>query len=239
MAEHPSSSTVATIIDDGVAIVRIDDGKRNAITHEVLDGLHAALDRAEAEARAVCLAGREGAFSAGFDLKVMTAGADSARQLVRAGAELLMRLYGHPQPTVAAVGGHALAMGALLVLACDTRIGADVDAKIGLNEVAIGMALPIFAVELARERLGPGATRATVQAEVVGPARAAALGYLDRVVGADDCEGVAIGEARRLGQMRTGAHSRTKQLLRQATIDHVLATLPADMAAIEGPAVPS
>jgi enoyl-CoA hydratase len=154
---------------------------------------------------------------------------------VQAGAELLMRLYGHPQPTTVAVTGHALAAGALVVLACDTRIGADVDARIGLNEVAIGMTLPIFAIELARDRLGVNATRASVQAEVADPQAALALGYLDKVVAAADCEQAAISEARRLAELRSGAYSGTKSLLRQATIDHVLATLPADMTAIEGP----
>jgi enoyl-CoA hydratase len=230
------ADTVTTTVEDGVAVVRIDDGKRNAVNHDVLEGLHNALDVAERDASALCIAGRPGTLSAGFDLKVMTAGAESARELVQGGAQLLMRLYGHPQPTVVAVTGHALAAGALLVLACDTRIGADVDARIGLNEVAIGMALPIFAIELARERLGVTATRAAVQAELADPAGAVALGYLDSVVAAADCERVAIDEARRLGQMHTGAHGRTKALLRQATIDHVLATLTTDMAAITGPA---
>ena len=117
------------------------------------------------------------------------------------------------------------------------RIGADVDAKIGLNEVAIGMALPIFAIELARDRLGATATRATVQAELTDPAAAVALGYLDRVVAAADCEAVAVDDAAALGNLRSGAYARTKGLLRKATIDHVLATLADDMAAIEAPAV--
>ena len=43
--------------------------------------------------------------------------------LVNAGGDMLLRLYRHPQPTVIAVTGHALAAGALLVLACDSRIG--------------------------------------------------------------------------------------------------------------------
>ena len=117
--------------------------------------MHEALDRAESDARSVVITGRQGKFSAGFDLATMTESTESMRELVTAGAQMLMRLYGFGLPTVAACNGHALAAGALVLLSCDRRIGAEGPAKIGLNEVAIGMALPIFAVELARDRLQP------------------------------------------------------------------------------------
>ena len=223
--------TVTTTIDDGVAVVRIDDGKANALSHPVIDELNAALDTALSDARSVCFIGREGKLSAGFDLSVMTAGPDSTRGLVRAGGELLMRVYGHPQPTVVAVTGHALAAGVLFVLACDTRIGAaDVPAKIGLNETAIGMGLPAYAVELARERLSKRHfTRATAQAEIYDPAGAVDAGYLDSIVPLADLENNAIAEARRLGQFSTGAYSLTKRQARGAMIDAVLAGIDADM----------
>ena len=231
---EPVSSTV----EDGVAVIRLDDGKMNAISHAVIEQVHAALDKAEGDATAVCIVGNGRALSAGFDLSVMTGGnVEGVRGLVSEGAKLIMRLYGHPQPTVVAVTGHALAAGALVVLACDTRIAADRQSKIGLNEVAIGMALPQFAVELSRERLSKRfATRATVQAEIFDPAGAQAAGYVDQVVPEAECETAAIAEARRLGQFSTGAYATTKRLLRQATIDAVLANLDADMTAILGPA---
>src|SRR3954451_20240305 len=146
--------TVTTTIEDGVAVVALDDGKMNAISHEVIDGIHTALDTALNDAKAVLIRGNDRALSAGFDLKVMQGGdVNAMAALVSAGGEMLLRLYRHPQPTVVAVTGHALAAGALLVLACDTRIGAPGNAKIGLNEVAIGLALPDFAIDLATARL--------------------------------------------------------------------------------------
>jgi enoyl-CoA hydratase len=147
-----------------------------------------------------------------------------------------MRLYVHPQPVVVAVTGHALAAGALLVLSCDTRIGADGPAKIGLNETAIGMALPQYAVELAQARLDPAhLTRGAVQAELYDPAGAVAAGYLDRVVPAAECEATAIAEARRLGALPAAAYAGTKRSLRQPVVDRVLAGLDADMASIVAP----
>jgi enoyl-CoA hydratase len=209
------SDSVTTTVEDGVAVVRLDDGKANALSMSVIEALHAALDTAGAQATSVCIAGNGKALCAGFDLAVMRAGFDDMVKLVRAGGEFLMRLYGHPQPTVAAVTGHALAAGALVVLACDARVSGDGPAKIGLNEVAIGMTLPEFAVELARERLSKRyLTRATIEADVFSPEGAA-----------DQCERTAIDEARRLGQLDAAAYAGTKTALRQATIDRVMPTL--------------
>jgi enoyl-CoA hydratase len=134
------------------------------------------------------------------------------------------------------VTGHALAAGALVVHSCDTRIAADRPSKIGLNEVAIGMRVPVFATELARERLSKRyATRATVQAEIFDPTTAKAAGYVDGVVPESSCVSSAVEEARRLGRLPAGAYAASKQALRQNTIEHVLATLDEDMGLLAGP----
>ena len=236
MSETSAPDAVTCEIEDGVAVVRLDDGKVNVISHRVLERLHAALDEATASASSVAIIGREGKLSAGFDLTEMTAGAEHAQALVGAGGRLLMRIYGHPQPVVLGVTGHALAAGALLALACDTRIGGDGPAKIGLNETAIGMGLPQYAVELAQARIAPAhLVRAAVQAEIYDPAGAVDAGYLDRVVPAAEVEAAVVGEARRLGQLPGGAYRHTKLALHQAMIDRVLAGLDADMQTMTAP----
>jgi enoyl-CoA hydratase len=228
-ADDPGPLT--TTIEDGVAVLRFDDGKANVLSHAAIDAFGAAIDRAEAEARAVCIVGREGRLCAGFDLSVMTGTPDGARDLVSRGCELLLRLYVHPQPVVAAVTGHAVAAGALLTLVCDVRIGADVPAKIGLNETSIGMPLPVFATELARDRLSPTAlVRATLAAEMYDPNGALEAGYLDRVVPADEVVGVAIAEAGRLSNYHAGAYARSKEVMRRATVDRIQAGTPGDLA---------
>ncbi|HYF45610.1 MAG TPA: enoyl-CoA hydratase-related protein, partial [Acidimicrobiales bacterium] len=92
-------------LDGAVAVVRLDDGKANALGPATVTALDEALTRAEGEAGALLLLGREGKFSAGFDLSVMTSGEEAMRGLVRSGAELLMRIYGSPLPIVAAANG--------------------------------------------------------------------------------------------------------------------------------------
>lgn len=232
-----STDPVTCTIEDGVAVVRLDDGKVNVISHQVIELVHGALDEAIASGSSVAIIGREGKLSAGFDLTEMTAVPDHAAALVGAGGRLLMRIYGHPQPVVLGVTGHALAAGALLALSCDTRIGGDGPAKIGLNETAIGMGLPHYAVELAQARLSPAhLVRSAVQAEIYDAPGAMEAGYLDRVVPAAEVEATTIEEARRLGQLSGGAYRHTKLALHQAMIDRVLARLDDDMATMTGPA---
>jgi enoyl-CoA hydratase len=102
--------------------------------------------------------------------------------------------------------------------------------------VAIGMPLPLFAVELARERIPPAHfTQATMGAQVYDPAGAVTAGYLDSVVPEFDLLTTAIAEARGLGALRSGAYARTKSTARRAVIDHIEATLEEDMASITPP----
>ena len=124
-----------------------------------------------------------------------------------------------------------------MLLSCDRRIGADGPAKIGLNEVAIGMALPIFAVELARDRLQPAQlhARPPSAARVYDPAGAVEAGYLDAVVPEFDLldDGAGRGHgARRAPHRRL---RRTKSTTRGGVIERILATLDDDMASMTGP----
>jgi enoyl-CoA hydratase len=218
-----------------VAVMRLDDGKANAISHTVLEGLHAALDRATHEAEAVVLAGRPGRFSAGFDLAVFAEGPAAAAALVTAGGRLALRIYGHPQPVVAACTGHAIAMGAILLLASDVRIGAEGAFQIGLNEVAIGMTLPYFGVELARDRLSRRhLTSAVVLARMFAPDGARDAGYLDRTCAPDRVIAEAIAAATELTKLRRPALGNTKLRLRSATIARVEADLEADIRSLTG-----
>ena len=217
-------------LEGAVAVVRLDDGKANAITNAVIDAVHGALDRAETEARAVVLIGRPQRFSGGFDLSVMRQGREAVQSLVTAGAELALRLYGFPRPVVAACTGHAIAMGAIVLLASDLRIGADGPFKIGLNEVGNGMTLPVFGVELARERLSKRhLTRAALTAELYTPSEAVDAGYLDRVVPPESLESASRAEAERLTTLDANSFAGTKRRLRGAVIDHIRGALAGDM----------
>ncbi len=222
-----SDDIVRIELQEEVAILHFDDGKANAFSLAALAAFDSALDEAGKAAKSVVIAGRPGRFSAGFDLSVMRSGdAGAVGRMVRSGAELALRLYELPQPVVIACTGHAVAMGAVALLAADTRIGAAGDFKIGLNEVAIGMTLPPFAVELARDRLSRRhLQRATGLSELYGPEAAVDAGFLDRVVAPDALLGEAVGEARRFAALDGRAHLGTKRNLRGDTIERIRATL--------------
>ena len=152
-------------IEGGVAWITLDDGKVNALSSEMIGEIGAALDAAEGAAAVTVLSGREGIFSAGFDLKTFQHGPEAGAQMVRAGAELVARLLAFPLPVLTVCAGHAYPAGAFLMLAADVRLGAAGPWRIGMNEVAIGLTLPKFAVELARHRLTPpGFVRITTAA---------------------------------------------------------------------------
>ena len=106
-----------------VSVVRMDDGKANALSDQLLDELGAALDAIEQRGDAVVLAGRPGRFSAGFDLKVMMSSVDAAKRLVASGAKLLMRLYTFPRPVVIACTGHGADPGGGAVGGPGRRVG--------------------------------------------------------------------------------------------------------------------
>ena len=199
-----------------LAILEIDDGKANALGHDLIDALEEALEESLDAAKVVVLSGREGIFSAGFDLKEFEKGPQATMDLVQRGAHLLLKMFTHPQPVVAACTGHAVAAGALLLLASDTRVGAGGDFKIGLNETAIGMSLPVFGLELARARLSSQAlTRAVVQAELYSPEAAASIGFLDLVVAPDELQQAALEEASKLKEIAGSAYAGNKLGIRE------------------------
>jgi enoyl-CoA hydratase len=231
------SEPLSYTVEDSLAIVRMDDGKANALSVAMIDALLAALERAEREAKAMILLGRDDKFCAGFDLRVMMSGPEQATALLKRGSELLMRLYEASLPLVIACSGHALAGGALVVLTGDVRIGAAGAFKIGLNEVAIGLPVPVLAMELARDRLVKTELhRATLLATIYTPDEARSAGYLDEVVPPGELMARARAEAARLGGLPRGAFKATKARLRGATIAYIRGSLEKDMQSIMSPA---
>ncbi len=223
--------TVHYTLEDRIAHIQLDDGKANALSFELMDALLEALDRAESEARALVLSGRAGRFSAGFDLKVMTAGMDAAIGMLRRGAQVYTRLYGFPRPVVMACTGHAVAGGSLMLLTGDRRLGVAGDFKIGLNEVAIQMILPRLGMELARARLNPQRlTEATLFARLYDPEEAVTVGYLDAVVDGEALLTQAKAEAAALAKLPGMAFAGTKTRLREYTLARIHETLEKDFA---------
>ena len=229
------SELVSYLLEEKTAVVTMDDGKANALSEAMIDALAKAIERAQDEASAVVLLGRPGRFCAGFDLRTMMAGPDAAKALLERGSELLLKLFACRVPLVIGCTGHALAGGALVVLTGDVRLGAAGAYRIGLNEVQIGLPVPVLAMELARARLTPRElTRATLLAQTYEPEEAREAGYLDAVVAAADVRTRALAEAERLAGLARNAFEATKERLRGASIAHIRATFEHDVKALLG-----
>lgn len=216
-------------LEESIATITMDDGKANVMSVPMLAELNSALDRARADHATVVLTGREGMFSAGFDLPVLAAGGAGAYQMLMTGFELSERLLSFPTPVVVACNGHALAMGVFLVLAADYRIGVDGAYKIGANEVAIGLTMPFCAIELCRQRLAPAHfNRAVMNAEIYAPGDAVAAGFLDRVVAASELQNEAQVMAAKLAKLNMAAHTATKLRAREQTLKRIREAIEAD-----------
>ncbi len=211
-------------LDDGVATLTLCNGKVNAISHDVIAGLNAALDRALNDRAVVILTGQPGILSGGYDLKIMTSSINNAIALVTAGSLLARRMLSHPFPIIVACPGHAVAKGAFLLLSADYRVGVEGAFSIGLNEVQIGLTMHHVGIELARDRLSKAAfQRSVINAEMFNPASARDAGFLDTVVTSDALMPAAQAMAQQLKKINLKAHAGTKLKARQA----LLATLDA------------
>lgn len=217
---------------DGVTTLVMDDGKVNALTFEMFDGIADGLDRAEAAGDVVVLAGRPGRFSGGFHLPTLTGFTPAAADLLGAGFALSHRLLSFPRPVVIACTGHAYAMGAFLLLSGDVRFGVDgTEHRITANEVAIGMTLPRAATEICRQRLTPAAfERATALSEVFDHRAAVAAGWLDEVVPEDRLLEAATARAVALTALDAKAHRETKRRARADALDAIAAATEVDVA---------
>jgi enoyl-CoA hydratase len=198
-------------LDGPIATITMDDGKVNALSIEMLQAVHGALDRAQSDGAIVVLTGRERYFSAGFDLKTFATKPDRVVEMLRLGATLTERMLSFPTPVIAACTGHAVAAGSFVLLAADVRIGVDGPFQMGLNEVKIGLTVPWFAIELARGRLSPAHyNRAVITGAMYSPAEGVLAGFLDQVVSAEELPATSLRAAQAMAELNLPAHAATK-----------------------------
>src|SRR5207248_4392580 len=199
-----------------VALLRMENGKANAIGPELLDRLESLLAQLS-EARAAVITGQGSAFSAGLDLPALV-GLNRAkmRAFIFRFDALMMRAFELPIPLVAAVNGHAVAGGCVLALQADVRIGADRDARIGLNETQLGIGLPVAVVETLRWQV-PGSSLAPLALEgrLVSPREALQLGLLHELVPEGDLLPRALQRASALAALPPAGLRMVKESLRK------------------------
>lgn len=204
--------------ENGAHIITMDDGKVNALNTEKLNALVAALSDAAADQKPVAIRGRKGIWSAGFDLKGFAAGPDVATAQLQAGKDAILAILKHPAPVVTVCEGHAYPMGAFLMLAADRAIGTQGEFVTGMNESAIGMALPIYPMILGAARLNSTGRKAVATSQLFAPDQAREVGYFDDVVAPDEVDATLeklLGEWAKLnpGAFNANKTAMNKQLI--------------------------
>ncbi len=223
-------SSVTYQQQDGIAVITIDDGKRNALSPAVFKGIYGALRQAEKDGAIVIFTGREGVFSAGYDLKVMKAGNTDTLRMLRAGYSLTARVMSYPYPVIAACNGHSFAMGVFLMLSADYVLGSRGDFQIAANEVAIGLTMPRVACTTLKQRLTPAAyQRAVALSEIFTPEAALAAGFFDELVDPAELPARAKALAVQFGKLDMRAHAETKLRIRAKQISAIRRQVPLDL----------
>lgn len=227
MAEHIAYET-----RDGVAEITLDDGKVNAMHRAFFDGLNAALDRAAGDgSRALVLTGRAGYLSAGLNIKLLpTLPPDELRPTLVGFGQTLLRLWTYELPTVAAASGHAVAGGALLAFACDRRFLTDGPFRVQMNETAIGLPLPTWALAICQAAIpARWHAEALLHARAYTPAEALERGMVDDVVAADALLPRAREAARQLAALDRPSYATSKRRLRARDVAWAEEVLAAEM----------
>ena len=219
MSEKPNQFA-SFEVTEGISVIKIDDGKANALSLPMQQAINSALDEAEKLKQPLVLTGRSGILSAGFDLKTLAAGGSPAVEMLNGGINLALRLLSFPSPVIVACPGHAIAMGVFLLQSCDYRIGVAGDFKYVANEVAIGMTMPFSTIEILRQRLTPAAlSRAVLLAETFTPQNGVETGFVDHVVSTEaKLLPAAVEFAKSTTTLNAAAHLASKQRLRSGAL---------------------
>jgi enoyl-CoA hydratase len=215
---------------DGVAVLAADRPPVNAMNLELLEELVSTVDQLAADPpRALMLAGRPGAFSAGLDLKAVPGySPEELRGMVRGINGMALGVYGLPCPVVCAITGHAIAGGFVLAVCGDHRVASS-GGRYGLTEVKVGVPYPQGAIGVVRAELAPAAARILVLGNrLVDADECVRLGAFDEAAEPDDVVERSLDVARELAELPADVYARTKAELRGDTLERLRAAAEAD-----------
>jgi enoyl-CoA hydratase/carnithine racemase len=218
--------------DELVATIRLEGGKANAMSSDLLDTIERAIDDFErAPARAAVLTGYDRYFSAGLALPRLV-GLDRPAMgvFIEKFARVMIRVYACEKPIVAAINGHAIAGGCVLALMCDWRILADDPAiQIGLNETRLGIGLPAVVIEPLRAQVPPTAlVSIALEGRLFSPVEAQTHGLAHVIVPVADLARHAAAKAKVFAELPATATAQVKRALRNPVIDAIQRTAAAE-----------
>lgn len=193
----------------------LDGPGKNSLSTAMMESLLARIET-EAKGLPILVVGSGDVFCAGLNLKeVASLDAGSMEKFVVLVERLIVALFDHPEPTVACVNGHAIAGGCILALCCDHRVSTDSPtARIGVNELALGLVFPPKIMRIVRHRVPPRSLHEVVlRSRLVSPQDALRMGMVDEL--ASDPRAVAEARIVELGALPRQAYTATKRTLHE------------------------
>ena len=177
---------IKTFQENQIKIIQLNRKKANALNHDLIKSILNELKKIERDdsIRGIILTGREGMFSAGLDIvELYDKDKDYMRDFWNLFSNLLLKIYSYPKLIFSAISGHSPAGGTVISIMTDYRIMTTGKYLIGLNEVAVGLTMPVSIGKVFQSLLGiRNAEKMTLTGELVNPERAHQIGLVDELV---------------------------------------------------------
>ena len=205
---------IATLSKDSdISIIKLDDGKANAFSYDMLSQVNELLAKVPRDSGALVITGREGLFSGGFDLKTLATGdMEKITKMVQLGYNLLLELFSFDRPIVAAVSGHSIALGLFVTCSADYRIAIDGKYVCQANEVRNNMDIPTQIMEILKARVNKKYFYPAVyHSDAYSVQESIEVGFIDEVVSEDQFMERAMEKAKELATLPHPFYANTKK----------------------------
>ena len=208
------TKSLATLTkENDISVIKLDDGKANAFSYEMLIQINNLLEKVSRDSGALVITGREGLFSGGFDLKTFATGdMEKVSKMVQLGYRLLLELFSFERPVIAAVSGHSIALGLFIACSADYRIAIDGEYVCQANEVRNNMDIPTPIMEILKARVNKNYFYpAILHSDPFSVQDSIAVGYIDEVVAEQDFMNRVIEKATELASLPHPFYDNTKK----------------------------
>lgn len=208
------TKSLATLTkENDISVIKLDDGKANAFSYEMLIQINNLLEKVSRDSGALVITGREGLFSGGFDLKTFATGdMEKVSKMVQLGYRLLLELFSFERPVIAAVSGHSIALGLFIACSADYRIAIDGEYVCQANEVRNNMDIPTPIMEILKARVNKNYFYpAILHSDPFSVQDSIAVGYIDEVVAEQDFMNRVIEKATELASLPHPFYANTKK----------------------------
>ncbi len=205
---------IATLTQDNdISIIKLDDGKANAFSYDMLTQVNELLAKVPRDSGALVITGRDGLFSGGFDLKTLAAGdMEKITKMVHLGYRLLLELYSFDRPIIAAVSGHSIALGLFVTCSADYRIAIDGKYICQANEVRNNMDIPTQIMEILKARVNKNYFYPAVfHSDAYSVQDSIEVGFIDEVVPQTEFMDRVMEKAKELATLPHPFYANTKK----------------------------